>query len=50
MVTLAFFIGITSCAVIIREDNSKPKGWNKNSNNPHHDHSTNQGKGHKKNK
>jgi hypothetical protein len=51
-VTLTLCIGIlfgaTSCLVVVREDNGRHKGWFKNSNNPHHPHSTNPGKGNKK--
>lgn len=34
----------SSCLVLVDKDNGKHKGWRKNSNNPHHPHSTNPGK------
>ena len=59
MKKLKLFIAITlisalvttqsSCVIIYKKDgkhdNGKHKGWFKNSNNPHHPHSTNPGKG-----
>lgn len=39
-----FLFSLTSCAVMVRKDNGKHKGWYKNSNNPHHPFSTNPGK------
>jgi hypothetical protein len=44
-----FLFSITSCLVVHDTGGSK-KGWSKNSNNPHHPHSTNPGKGHGKKK
>lgn len=39
-------IGTNACVVISpkREAHKTHRGWNKNSNNPHHQHSTNPGK------
>lgn len=31
---LTLMIGTTSCVVLIKKDNGKHKGWNKNQNNP----------------
>ncbi len=39
-----FLFSATSCAVMVRKDNGKHKGWYKNSNNPHHPFTTNPGK------
>jgi hypothetical protein len=51
LVSVLFFLwAAASCAVIVREDNGSHKGWNKNSNNPHHNNSANPGKGNKNNK
>ncbi|MBK6965336.1 MAG: hypothetical protein IPH20_15730 [Bacteroidales bacterium] len=50
---LLFLLGLSSCMVATRgsSGNDAPKGWYKNSNNPHHPNSTNPGKGHtRKNK
>jgi hypothetical protein len=33
----------SSCAVYVKDDNGQHKGWNKNSNNPHHSNTTNPG-------
>jgi hypothetical protein len=45
----AILFSMSSCLVLVHEkDNGKHKGWNKNSNNPHHSNSTNPGKGNKK--
>lgn len=41
---MGFLFNITSCVVLVREDNGKHKGWYKNPHNPHHPHSTNPGK------
>jgi hypothetical protein len=47
---LFFLMGLSSCIVTSRgySGNGNPKGWHRNSNNPHHHHSTNPGKGHDK--
>jgi hypothetical protein len=43
---MMLIVGVTSCLVVsTQHDNGKHKGWNKNSNNPHHPNSTNPGKG-----
>lgn len=41
-------LSLFSCAVVVveKKDNGKHRGWTKNTNNPHHPHSTNPGKGH----
>lgn len=41
---IGLLFSISSCAVRVNHDNGKHKGWYKNSNNPHHPHSTNPGK------
>ena len=43
-----FLSSMTSCIVV--HDNGGKKGWFKNSNNPHHPHSTNPGHGRGKSK
>ena len=40
---LTLLLSMSSCAVLVRNDNGRHKGWNKNSNNPHHTQSTNPG-------
>lgn len=40
---------LSSCLVLVK-DNPKPRGWFKNTNNPHHPKSTNPGKGNSKHK
>ena len=49
ILTLVFCMGLlinlSSCVI---HHHGKHKGWNKNSNNPHHPNSTNPGKGHGK--
>jgi hypothetical protein len=47
-----YLMSLTSCFAPPRgfPGHGNPKGWNKNSNNPHHPNSTNPGKGHNKNK
>ncbi|MDP1621348.1 MAG: hypothetical protein Q8M08_03325 [Bacteroidales bacterium] len=49
---LFYLLGLSSCIAPPRGFSGKgtPKGWNKNSKNPHHPKSTNPGKGHHKNK
>jgi hypothetical protein len=49
---MLYLLGLSSCLGPPQgsHGNSTPKGWNKNSNNPHHENSTNPGKGHDKNK
>jgi len=49
---LFYLMGLSSCMVTTRGSSGKgtPKGWYKNSNNPHHPYSTNPGKGHDKKK
>jgi len=34
----------SSCATFVHQDSGRHKGWNKNSNNPHHYNTTNPGK------
>lgn len=41
---MGFLFSATSCAVMVKGNNGQHKGWNKNSNNPHHYNSTNPGK------
>ena len=45
---MMYLLGLSSC--LAPPGTGTPKGWNKNSNNPHHPNSTNPGKGHDKNK
>jgi hypothetical protein len=50
---LFYLMGLSSCLAPpgrYKSGKGDPKGWNKNSNNPHHPNSTNPGKGHDKNK
>lgn len=49
---LFYVVGFSSCMIATHGSTGKgtPKGWYKNSNNPHHPHSTNPGKGHDKKK
>jgi hypothetical protein len=49
---LLFLSGLSSCIAPPQgyRGHDTPKGWNKNSNNPHHPNSTNPGHGHDKNK
>ncbi len=50
-VILIYLTGLSSCIPPPRGSHpGTPKGWNKNSNNPHHPNSTNPGQGHNKNK
>jgi len=44
MMCLGFLFSISSCTVFVKSDNGQHKGWYKNSNNPHHNNSTNPGK------
>lgn len=48
IVAVGLCIGIltnfSSCLVFVGKENGQKKGWNKNSNNPHHPNSTNPGK------
>jgi len=41
---IGFLLNTTSCVAIPRKVSGTPKGWHKNSNNPHHLNSTNPGK------
>lgn len=41
---LGIWFNTTSCFVLVKKDNGKHRGWNNNSNNPHHPNSTNPGK------
>jgi hypothetical protein len=43
---MLFLLGLSSC--FAPPGGGNPRGWNKNSNNPHHPNSTNPGKGHDK--
>jgi len=40
---LALLFVASSCAVVVRKDNGKHRGWFKNRNNPHHPRTTNPG-------
>jgi hypothetical protein len=44
IICLALVFSVTSCVVLVGKDNGRHEGWHKNSNNPHHPHSTNPGK------
>ncbi|SFC24569.1 hypothetical protein SAMN05421780_1044 [Flexibacter flexilis DSM 6793] len=50
----SLLFSMSSCLVssthttVVKKDSGKHKGWYKNSNNPHHPHSTNPGHGNKK--
>jgi hypothetical protein len=48
LLCIGFLFSVSSCMVFVSKDNGKHKGWNKNSNNPHHRNSTNPGKAGKK--
>jgi hypothetical protein len=59
MKTLKTFIKLSLCATLIlstssclvfvgKDGGGGKRGWHKNTNNPHHPHSTNPGKGNKK--
>jgi len=50
VICIGILFGSTSCAVNLKHDNGKHKGWYKNSNNPHHRQSTNPGKAEGKHK
>lgn len=41
---IAILTSLSSCFVFVSKESGQKKGWNKNSNNPHHPHSTNPGK------
>ena len=50
---MLYLLGLSSCLAPPRgykSNKGDPKGWNKNSNNPHHPNSTNPGQGHGKKK
>ena len=50
-VVLVTYAGLSSCFPPPRGSyTGTPNGWDKNSNNPHHQKSTNTGRGHDKNK
>jgi hypothetical protein len=40
---MGLMFSTTSCLVLLTENNGTPKGWNKNTNNPHHSNTTNPG-------
>jgi hypothetical protein len=42
VLSVLFILSLTSCAVFVKKDNGKHKGWYKNSNNPHNPSSTKQ--------
>jgi len=44
LLCLGLLLGTTSCFYKVKEGKSTHKGWYKNSNNPHHENSTNPGK------
>ena len=35
VLSILFVLSLTSCAVLVKKDNGKHKGWYKNKNNPH---------------
>jgi hypothetical protein len=41
---MGLLFGSTACAVYVKKDQGNHRGWYKNSNNPHHHHSTNPAK------
>lgn len=42
--SIGLVFGTSSCATFVHQDSGQHRGWNKNSNNPHHYNSTNPGK------
>lgn len=44
IISIIILSSMTSCAVLVLEDNGTHKGWYKNSNKPHHPFTTNPGK------
>lgn len=41
---LLILFNATSCLVLVAQSQQQPKGWHKNTNNPHHPNSKNPGK------
>jgi len=42
--SIGFVFATSSCATFVHQDSGRHKGWNKDSNNPHHYNTTNPGK------
>lgn len=43
IISTGLLLGTTSCFIVHKTDHGNHRGWNKNTNNPHHPNTTNPG-------